>query len=145
MKTFLENEKLVRISSSVAAGTEVTTSDIVDTDGFDSITIFTALGSMASSSSAVMTIEQNTANSTTGMSDIGVSVSADAGDDERIIAAEIYRPRERYLQAVVTPGTSGNAEIDGIFAVLRDPQEIPVSQSTTYIADFDFLASPEET
>jgi len=146
MKSFKENEKLMRIASKAAAATNVVTSDIVDTDGFDSVILFAALGAITTTGSMTMTIEQNTANSTTGMAALsGAEASADDADDERMVAIEIYRPRERYVQAVCTPGTDANCEIDGVFAILRDPVRVPVTQSTSHVADFTILSAPAES
>ncbi len=146
MKSFKENEKLMRIASSASGATNVITSDIVDTDGFDSLTIFAALGAITATGSMTMTIEQNTANSTTGMAALsGASASADDADDELMVAIEIYRPRERYVQAVCTPGTDANCEIDGVFAILRDPVRVPTSQSTSHVADFTIVSAPAES
>lgn len=139
----MENERLERIMDSVAAGQAATNSAVLDTSGFDSVTVFCALGAIVATGTVIMKIQGGAESDGGDMADLAdTSVAATSDDDEGILAVELYRPREQYIRAVVTTATA-NGEIDGVFAVLRDPQAIPITQSSDIIA-FELHASPAE-
>jgi len=143
MHSFKEHERLERIMSSVAAGTDTNESDVLDTRGFDSVTIIAVIGTVEATGTVELKVQQGALANGSDMEDLlGTAVSLAAGDDEDLLAVEIYRPRERYVRAVVTTAVA-NGEIDGVLAVLRDPHYVPVTQSADVIA-FELHGSPAE-
>lgn len=112
-RNFLNQGKLVKISDHTAAGTSAVTSSIVDTAGFQGVVFLTSLST--ANATNTMKVQQNTANQTTGMSDLeGTSITSGTSDEDLVI--EVHKPLERYLQVVVARGASTTCE--SIWAVL---------------------------
>ena len=143
MRSFKENEQLERIMNGVAAGQAANNSDVLDTRGFDSVTIVALIGAVTATGTVTMKIQQGTESGGGDMADLeGTSVALTASDDDKMLAVEIYRPQERYLRAVVTTATADGV-IDGVIAILRDPHKIPVTQGSD-VAAFELHAAPDE-
>lgn len=120
------------VAAQTANGTSTVTSSIVDTAGYKGVVFFTAL-STANATNTIK-VQQNTANQTTGMSDLaGTSVTSGASDEHLIV--EVHQPQERYVQVVVSRGAS--TSVGEIWAVLYDGTTSPsaISLSGTRIAE----------
>lgn len=127
----------------VAAGATAVTSDIVDCAGYDGVRFILAMGAITTNAVTSVKVQQNTANSTSGMADIvGSSVTIADSDDNKMIIIEIIKPQERYLQ-VVTSRATQNAVIDGLYAEFFNPRTKPVTQDST-VATLEVHASPIE-
>ncbi len=143
MRSFKENEQLERIMNGVASGIGANNSDVLDTRGFDSVTIIALIGTVAVTGTVTMKIQQGAESDASDMADLtGTSVVLTDTDDNKMLAVELYRPRERYVRAVVTTVTAAGV-IDGVVAVLRDPHQIPVTQGSD-VAAFELHAAPAE-
>ena len=59
MRSFLENERVVRIANGAVAGHgDTVTTDTLDTAGFDSVTIIAAIGAVDPTGTILMTVQQ---------------------------------------------------------------------------------------
>lgn len=144
MKSFYENEKIERLINGAVAGTGTTNGDVLDTQGFDTVTFVAPLGAIDATGTVTLKIQQGDESDGSDMADLsGATASADASDDNKLLCVEIYRPRERYLRPVLTRGVA-NSVIDGAIAILRDPQDIPVTRSSDE-ADYTIVAAPAES
>lgn len=144
--SILRDCAIVRVMTSQVAGTSDTlSSDIIDTSGYDGVTFLYALGDVTNTAVLTFRVQQNTANSTSGMATVLGDVAATAGAsdyDNKLIVREVYRPQERYLRAQIVRATA-NAVVDGIIAILWKGRNSPVTQGSTVVGS-DFRASPAE-
>jgi hypothetical protein len=131
-RNFLNKTKLVKVADHSASGTSDVVSAIVDTAGYAGVVFITSLGT--ANATNVITVQQNTANQTTGMADLtGSKVTSGTSDEDLIV--EIHQPIERYLQATVARGAASTCE--SIWAILYDgtPGAAANSVSGTQIAE----------
>jgi hypothetical protein len=127
----------------VAAGQTVVNSDIVDTAGYDGVRFIAGFGAITAGAVTSMKVQQNTANSGSGMADLegsGITVADDA--DNKIAISDIFRPRERYVRATISRGTQ-NAVVDFLIAELYGPRVLPVADDATVLGA-EVHASPAE-
>lgn len=141
----LPSIKITRILIDTVAGQAATASDILDMSGFDGVLFIAKLGDVTATSVLTLAAQQNTANSTVGMATLSGSVTytaaaSDADDD--LLVLDVYRPRERYVRAVLT-SVDANAVKNGIIAIQYGPRVKPVTQGTT-VLDSDTLVEPAE-
>ncbi len=119
-----------------AAGTTTRTSTIIDMSDFDGVLFVLHLGTVTDGSVILMTIKENTANSTsspTPISPTGLTAGVTgATSSNTLLIADIYRPLLRYVFAVVTI-TTQNCEILGITAHQYGARIIPVTQDATTV------------
>jgi hypothetical protein len=99
----------------VAAGQAGTKSDILDMTGYDGVLFIASISDCTSGAVATLAVQQNTANSTTGMATItGASATktSTAGDDlnDKLLKVDVYRPLQRYIQGLFTSGTQDIAK-----------------------------------
>lgn len=127
----------------VSAGTSDVNSDIVDTAGYDWVRFIVAFGAIVSGAATSVKVQENDANSGTGMDDLeGSSITIGDTDDNKLAIVEIYRPRMRYLR-LVTKRATQNATIDGLIVELGGGRVKPITDDTTVVST-EVWASPAE-
>lgn len=130
---FQENEKILRVLNAVAAGTTDQTSSAVDTAGWDSCEFVALFGTLTATQVTKLKAQQSSddgvADDYTDLLGSLTPAMADA-DSNKMIRLEIVRPRKRYLKCVVDRGTA-NAVIDGVIAILRRADKLPITQHST--------------
>lgn len=134
----LSDMKIIAIANSAAAGTSLLTTDVVDTQGFDSIAFVVKLGDVTTACELTLTGKTNSANSTssptpTALVDTVTFTAGGSDADEKLLILDLYKPRERYVFATLARVTA-NAAVDSIFAVLYNAQEKPVTVDASVIA-----------
>lgn len=139
------SEKTIRVMNGVAAGTTDQTSAAIDTAGFDGVKFYTMFGTITSGAVTSVKVQQS---SDDGGSDAyadlaGTSITVADDDDNQVVVHDIYRPRERYLKAVVDRGTQ-DAVIDGILAVLYCANKQPTTDDSTTVVGRETHTSPAE-
>lgn len=140
---FVADNEVRRVSNAVAAGTTDIESSIIDMQGFDSVTFVVPFGAITTGAETSVKVQQNSANSTSGMADLaGATVTVADDDDNKVVQIEVHRPSERYLRCVVDRGTQ-NAVVDGIFAVLGNAKKKPCTPGATLVAPV-LVVSPAE-
>lgn len=129
----------------VAAGTSDVNSDIVDTQGYEGVRFIAMFGAITSGAVTSLKVQQNTANSGTGMADLeGTNIAVADDDDNQIAITDIIHPTERYLRVAFDRGTQ-NAVIDGLIVELYGPRTLPVAQDTSgSVIAAESFASPAE-
>lgn len=136
------------IGAPVAAGAAIdNNSDIIDMANFEGVMFVASITDSVNTGVATLTIEQNDANSDTGMSALAGAVAmatSGANDDlnGQLLIVDIYRPRERYVQAVRSSATA-NIAFGTMFAVLYGARKLPISDHAT-VAASAALNSPAE-
>jgi hypothetical protein len=149
MQNLLNKIAFDYVAAAVAAGSSIDNdSSIVDMQGFDGVIFFTTITDSAITGVATMAIEQNTANSGTGMAALsGAAATATSGANDdlngQLLIVDVYRPRERYLRANRASATA-NIAYGECIAVKYAAIDMPVSQVAADVADSVVVASPAE-
>ena len=145
MHNLLSNVAVRRVMNAVAAGQTDQTSSAIDTQGYDGVMIIASVGTL---SAGAVTSLRAQSSSDDGGSDAYADLAgsdqafAQATDSNKQVVLDIFRPRERYIKAVLKRAT-GNAVIDGITAILYRSAQRPVVQGST-VAKSKSLNSPAE-
>lgn len=140
----LDNYELRYVGAAVAAGSSIdNNSSRIDMNGYESVAFFTTITDSVDTGVATLTIEENTADSDSGMAAVsgtGATTTSAANDDLNgtILATELYKPGSRYVQAVRTSATA-NIAYGEVYALLK-PLRRPVTNHST-IADRNFTAN----
>jgi len=103
----INNEKWVKLKDHSAASTAAVESDIIDLAGYDGVTFVTSFGT--ANATNTVKVQGNTANQTTGMTDLADTSLASGSSDEDVIVS-LHKPRYRYLQVVAARGASSTLE-----------------------------------
>ena len=138
--------KVDQILGYYAAGTTKRTSSIIDMSGWEGVVFVASLGTTIENGTVLVGIEQNTANTTSGMAGVAGTAAhtitaANAALTSSCIVVDVHKPRERYLQCFITPAVQ-NAVILGIVAIRYNGSEVP-DVSGPILATI--LASPAES
>lgn len=118
----------------VVAGTTDVQSDIVDTAGFDGLRFIAGFGAITSGAVTSIKVQENSANSLTGMTDLTGSAQTVADtDDNKIVISEVILPLKRYLCLYIDRGTQ-NAVVDFVTVELFRSRNLPVTQDTATVS-----------
>lgn len=145
----LKNMKIQEVMAPVAAGSSTDqNSDILDMANWDGVIFIVPITDSVATGVATLTIEQNTANSDTGMAALSgaVATATSAVNDDlnnTLLIVEVFRPRERYVQGVVTSGTA-NIAFGNMIAIQYKGRKGPVTQPASIQAS-TLVASPAES
>lgn len=141
----LENLKVTPVLGYFAAGQTKRTSTIIDMDGWDGVIFAAILGTTIEAGTVDVFVEQNVDNSTTGMARLATTTAYTVPTTPAALTAievDVYKPRERYLQANITPATQ-NAVICGMVAIQYKGHNCPATQAATVVKTTR-LVSPAE-
>ena len=145
---FTENFKIMEVGAPIANASDTdSNSDIVDMAGWDGVCFIGSLTDSAATGVAHLKGEQNTANSDSGMAAL---TSADAtatcvvNDDlnDQLLVLDIYKPLERYAQAVRTSATA-NIAFGTLIAILYRGRKGPITDDSS-VLDTAAVISPAE-
>lgn len=127
----------------VAAGSSNLTGEIIDTAGYEWIRIITGFGTITAGAVTSTKVQQNTANSASGMADLeGSAITVADTDDNKIVITEIFRPRERYICPLILRATQ-NAVIDFQLVEMGGSRKLPITDDAT-VATVEVWQSPAE-
>lgn len=121
--------------------------DILDMAGWDGVVFIAPLTDSVSGGVATLTVEQNTANSNTGMAALSGAVAtatSAANDDlnDKLLIVEVHKPRERYVQAVRTSATQ-NIAFGNVIAIRYTGRKAPITDHSS-VLDSALAVSPAE-
>ena len=147
MPNILDQLQIDQVLGYFAAGQTKRTSSILDMAGYDGVVFVIGLGTLLENGTLDGFVEQNTANSTSGMARLATTTAytvtaADALKTESCILVEVHRPRERYLQCNITPAVA-NAVVLGIVAIRYHGVKAPVTRGSSVLKATS-LSSPAE-
>lgn len=119
----------------------------IDMQGWDGVCFITPIEDSAATGVATLKVEQNTADSDTGMaalSGASAAVTCAVNDDinSKALIVDVYRPTERYVQGVLTSATA-NIAFGPTIAILYRGSKVPVTPGAT-IANYAKVVSPAE-
>lgn len=135
MHGLLNNVEIRYVNAPVTAANNTDdNSSIIDMDGYESVTFITSITDCVSGGVAALTIQSNTANSDSGMAAVtGGAATATSGSNDdlngTVLVAEIRKPSNRYVQAVIT-STTQNIAFGDTIAILK-PLRVPATQGAT--------------
>lgn len=142
---FINDVKFISVANAAAAAQSTITTDVVDTQGFDSIAFIVKTGDVTATSVLTLTAKTNSANSTSSPTPTTlaetVTFTAGASDaDNKLMILDLHKPRQRYVFATLTRGTA-NAEVSSIFAVLYNSHNLPLTVDSSVI-DYEHVNDP---
>lgn len=141
----LSNNVEIRVvGAPVTAGSTIdNNSSRIDMADYESVQFIAPITDSVETGVATLTIEENDADSDTGMSAVegsAATVTSAANDDVNgtALVSEIYHPAKRYVQAVRTSATA-NIAYGSVIALLT-PRQKPAVQGAT-VSDSAFVAN----
>jgi hypothetical protein len=135
MHGIVDNIEVRVVGAPVALGSSIdSNSTRIDMGDYESVTFVAAITDCVATGVATLKIEQNDADSDSGMAAItGVTATAtSAANDDlngKALVTEVVNPTKRYVQAVRTSGTA-NIEYGSVVALLV-PRRLPAAQGAT--------------
>ena len=134
-----ENVAIDYIEAAATADTTTLTTDVLDMQGYDGVVFIAAFGDVTSGSVLLLSVLENTANSTssptpTAISGATAGATAGASDyDAKLIAVDVQKPTKRYVYATLARGTQ-NAVVNGVTAIrYKGSHSCPVTQGSTVL------------
>lgn len=142
--SLLKEAKIERVMNAVAAGQTTQTSSAVDMADYEGCLFIALLGACDGTSVPSLKAQQSSDDgSTDSYADLlGTSVAGTDADDNKMLILDVYRPRERYLKALVTRATA-DVVIDGVLAIKYGPRKTPITQGSD-VANSELHVSPAE-
>lgn len=150
MKNLLTGIKISYLKDGVTAGSSIDNdSDILDLAGFEGVLFVSPILDSVATGVATMTVEQNAANSGSGMAALAgaVATATSSTNDDlngKVLAIDVYRPRERYLRVNRTSATANIAYGD-VIAIQYSTRNNPIVQAAAEVAASTVVVSPEES
>lgn len=144
----LKNVKIQEVLAPVAAADDTDeNSDRLDMQNHEGVIFIVPITDSVATGVATLTIEQNTADSDTGMAALSgatATATSAANDDlnNTLLIVDVYRPRERYVQGVITSATADIA-FGNMIAIQYGPKKAPVSQPTSVQASTQVISPAE--
>lgn len=139
---FQEDIKIVRVANAQAAGTGAVNGTAVDMQGFEGVLFLVAFGAIVGGAATTVKAQQGAVSDGSDAQDLaGTQVTVGDGDDNKVVALEIYQPRDRYVRPVVTRATQ-NATVDSIVAILFNGRTKPVTLDATIVAASKTVTAP---
>lgn len=134
----LKNCLIKEVCAPVAAASDTDqNSDILDMQGYDGVCFIVPVTDSVATGVAALTVEQNTDNSDTGMAALsgGAATGTCAVNDDlnnKLLIVDVYRPRERYVQGVITSLTA-NIAFGNMIAIQYKGSKCPISADDSVI------------
>lgn len=144
MHGLIDNLEIRVVNAAIAAGSSIDdNSSIIDMAGYESVMFITPITDSVQNGVATGTIQQNSANSDSGMAAVsGAAATATCAvnDDlnQEALVAELRKPTQRYVQFTLTSATA-NIAFGETIAVLK-PRRRPASQGAT-VADTAYVSN----
>lgn len=110
MSQLMENVKVTKLADPTTAGTSTITSSSWDMQEYEGFVLLTAFGTAAANNT--VKIQDSSDNST--FADVANSSTVN-GTTDKNFAIEVYKPKNRYHQAVFARGTS--TTIDNVWLI----------------------------
>ncbi len=144
---FTKNFEIREVNAPLgAANSTDDNSDIIDMSGYESVTFICAITDSAATGVATMTAEQSEANADGAMAALtGTATATCSTNDDlnnTLLVLEVVKPREQYVQCVLTSATA-NIAFGSTIAILSKAKTLPVSEHAS-VQDMNCIFSPAE-
>ena len=135
---FLQENTVELVGTAAATGTTDITTSEVDTAGYGAVTFIAYIGSAAANNVLKL---QHSDTSGSGFEDIEDSEIGAAS--KPLFLNEISVPTKRYVQAVLTRGTT--TTVNAILAVKSNPRKVPKTAATASVSAQTLLSPASGT
>jgi len=125
-----KNVKLILAKAGAVAATSAVTTDVIDMQGFEGVAFFGSIATVDPTN--YIKVQQGQAANMSDAADLAGTKLA-PGDNGDSFLTDIYRPRERYVQVVVTRTVS--TALGDIYALLYSAIKAPVTHGATIDAE----------
>tara|TARA_R100000808_G_scaffold502_2_gene2581 strand:- start:26402 stop:26848 length:447 start_codon:yes stop_codon:yes gene_type:complete len=132
------------VKNHVAAGTGTNACTPVDMQNFEGVRFVVPVTTHKNAGTVTVTFAEASATSATFNTLTGTSLSFTGTTvaDSKILLADIYRPKDRYVKATVVVATQ-NCSFGPVVAELYGSRKLKTTNSTAYqVADTDQQSSP---
>lgn len=139
--------KAVRVLNFTAAGTgDTINSSSVDMQGFGAVQFVVLFGAiLATGTNKVKAQQSGDDGSADAFADLkGTGIDLADTDDNKVAVLDIDKPLERYVRCTVVRGVA-NTTIDGIIAILYEPNVEPITDDTSVAGSEQHHAPVEGT
>ena len=143
---FTENCKIMEVGSPIAnANNTDSNSDILDMTGWDGVVFIAPIEDCVEAGVATLKAEQDVANADAGMALItGATCAATSGANDdlngKLLVLDVYKPQERYVQAVRVSATQ-NIAFGTLIAIQYNGRLSPPAEHAS-IAELVALVAP---
>lgn len=145
MQNLIKDVKISRLLNAVAVGTTTQTPAApLDMSGYDGVLLICAFGTITDGTPGLKARQGQAANMSDAADLLGTLVSPALTDDNKLVALDIYRPQERYVDCQVLRGGATGAVIDGVIAIQYRGRKSPITQDTAHVAVNESHVSPSE-
>lgn len=124
--------KIISVEAAAAAGTTDLTSDVVDCEGYETVTFIAAIGTITSGAVTSLVGYTHTADAASGSAVTGATVTIADTDSGKLAVLTMQKPQKRYAYAVLDRGTQ-NAVHDRMICILSNPTKAPTSHGSNVI------------
>lgn len=131
--------KMTLVKAAQAAGTSAVTSDVIDMQGYDGVIFISRIGT--ANAGNYLKVQQGSLNPISDAVDLAAKKIVAAANDQAVWV-DVYRPTDRYLQAVMVRGVS-TASGD-IFAIRYGGRKRAEVNNITNTIIGELLVSPDE-
>lgn len=127
-----------------ASGTATRNGAVCDMQGYDGVIMICLLATIAAGAVSSLKAQQDTAVGMGTAADLlGTGIAIADDDDDQIVAIDLYRPRERYVRAVVVKDAS-NACAETVLYLRYKGRKLPKALSVTDLVTAELHVSPIE-
>lgn len=133
--------KQILIQAPLASGSSDPTSTVVDMQGFEGCLFTGLVGTVGSTDVATLKISESSSSGGSYNDLSGITASTTAGNSDTMLIIDVYKPKDRFLQATIT--RSGVVEYGGTVATQYLPSKSPTAHdSSTLGATMIFGVTP---
>jgi len=126
MHSLMENTKITQVMANQTAATSSKGSSVIDMEGYDGV-VFVGSLSVGHAANNYIKGQQGTTSTTTNFADLlGTKIQSTASALQ--LWLDIYRPRERFVRAVVIRATS--SVIYPMWAIQYNGSKMPIDNTT---------------
>lgn len=140
-----KDAKVSVVLGHAVAGITAKTTNVIDMQGFAGVMFVAVLGTVTQGSQVTLQAQEDIVNPMTNAKNLdgaAANFTAGAADSNKALLVDVYRPKSRYLQAVLTPAAQ-NAEIGAVIAVQYQSSAKPTTIDASVIASA-LAVSPDE-
>lgn len=147
--TFTDKYKILEVAAPISLADDTdTNTDRIDMSGWDGVVFITPITDSVDTGVAAITVEQDDEDADTNMAALSgaVATATSASNDDlnnTLLVVDVFRPRERYVQAAIT-STTANIAFGTTIAILYNGSKLPITQDDT-IQAIAQVASPAES
>ena len=115
----------------VAAGTTAASGAVIDMQGYEGAMFLFGIGTESSTSGGTCAVQGAAASTGAFTTLSGASKTYAAGDDDKGIVIDVWKPRYRYLRSLFTPSTTAGTEFGGVFCTQYGARKYPTVHGTS--------------